>query len=99
MIDFDITDLLLAVLSLLLAFSTFWKKTGKDNKQDGERSGVVSTELSNIKTLLVEVRDETRDIRQSVGDHGERIARCEEKLEASLVRIRRIEKQLDISHE
>jgi len=99
MIDFDMTDLLLAVLSLLLAFSTFWNNRRKDNRQDGERSGVVTNELSNIKSLLEEVRDETREIRQSVSDHGERITRCEEKVESALLRIKRIEKQLDIAHE
>lgn len=97
--NFDITDLLLAVLSLLLAFSTFANNRRKDNQRDGERSGVVTAELTNIKTLLEEVRDETRVIRSSVSDHGERIAKCEERVEGALLRIKRIERQLDIVHE
>ena len=97
--NFDLTDLLLAVLSLLLALSTFANNRRKDNQKDGERSGVVTTELTNIKTLLEEVRDETRVIRSSVSDHGERIAKCEERLESALMRIKRIERQLDIVHE
>lgn len=97
--NFDVTDLLLAVLSLLLALSTFANNRRKDNQRDGERSGVVTTELTNIKTLLEEVRDETRVIRSSVSDHGERIAKCEERLESALMRIKRIERQLDIVHE
>lgn len=96
--NFDITDLLLTVMSLLLAFSTFWNTRRKDNRQDGERSGVLSTELSYIKTLLTEVRDETREIRNAVSDHGERITRCEEKIESAVKRIKRIEAQLDIEH-
>ena len=97
--NFDMTDALLAVLSFMLAVSTFWNNRRKDNHKDGERSGVFTAELSNIKTLLEEVRDETRGIRQSVSDHGERIARCEEKVESAIIRIKRIEQQLDISHE
>lgn len=97
--NFDITDLLLGLLSLLLAWSTFANNRRKDNQRDGERSGVVTTELTNIKTLLEEVRDETRVIRSSVSDHGERIAKCEERLESVLMRIKRIERQLDIVHE
>jgi peptidoglycan hydrolase CwlO-like protein len=97
--NFDITDLLLAVLSLLLAFSTFWNTRRKDNHQDGERSGVVTTELTNIKTLLEEVRNETREIKNSVSDHGERIAKCEAKVEGALQRIKRLEQHFDISHE
>lgn len=97
--NFDLTDLMLAVLSLLLALSTFANNRRKDNQRDGERNGVVTTELTNIKTLLEEVRDETRVIRTSVSDHGERIAKCEERLESAIMRIKRIERQLDIVHE
>lgn len=95
MIDFDMTDLMLAVVSLVLAFSTFVNNRRKDNQQDGERSGVVSSELGNIKLLLEEVRDETREIKHSVSDHGERIAKCEAKITSALVRIDRIERQFD----
>lgn len=97
--NFDITDLLLGLLSAVLAVSTFTIARKKDNQQSGERSGIFSTELSNIKTLLEEVRDETREIKHSVSDHGERIAKCEAKLESALKRVERIERQLDMPHE
>lgn len=97
--NFDVTDLLLAIMSLLIAFSTFWNNKRKDNQQDGERSGVVSTELTNIKTLLEEVRNETRAIKNSVSDHSERLARCEAKVESVLQRVKRLEQNFDISHE
>lgn len=96
--NFDITDLLLGIVSLLLAVSTFLNNRKRETRQDGERSGVLSNELGHIKTLLTEVRDETREIRAAVSDHGERITRCEEKVESAIVRIKRIEKQLDIDH-
>ncbi|MBO5841454.1 MAG: hypothetical protein J6R46_00490 [Clostridia bacterium] len=99
MLDFDITDLLLGVLTLSLAYSTFTNGRRKDNRQDGERSGVVSAELTNIKTLLEEVRNETREIKQAVSDHGERLARCEAKVEGALQRIKRVEQHLDMAHE
>lgn len=96
---FDITDLLLGVVALLLSYSTFMNTRRKDNKQDGERAGVISADLSNIKTLLEEVRDETREIKKSVSDHGERIAKCEAKVDSALQRIKRIEQHLDMAHE
>jgi predicted nucleic acid-binding Zn-ribbon protein len=89
------TDLLLAVVSLLLAISTFANNRRKDNRQDGERNGVISSELGNIKTMLEEVRNETREIKHSVSDHGERIAKCEAKITSALVRLERIERQFD----
>lgn len=95
----DVTDLLLALLSLLLAYSTFTNTKRKDNRSDGERSGIVTAELNNIKTLLTQVQEDTREIRQSVSDHGERLARCEADLGNAMARIKRIEKQLDIAHE
>ena len=96
---FDITDLLLGVVALLLSISTFMNTRRKDNQHDGERAGVVSAELSNIKTLLEEVRDETREIKKSVSDHGERIAKCEAKVDSALQRIKRLEQHLDMAHE
>ena len=93
--NFDMTDLLLAVVSLLLAISTFANTRRKDNRQDGERNGVISSELGNIKNMLEEVRNETREIKHSVSDHGERIAKCEAKITSVLVRLERIERQYD----
>lgn len=93
----DITDLLLGLLAAILSVATFLYARKKDNQQDGERSGALSTELSSIKSLLEDVRDETREIKHSVSDHGERIAKCEAKLTSALVRIERIERQLDMA--
>ena len=95
--DFDMTDLLLGIVSLMIAISTFASNRRKDNQKDGERDGVVSSELGNIKSLLEEVRDETREIKHSVSDHGERIAKCEAKLTSALLRVERIERQLDMN--
>ena len=93
----DITDLLLGLLAAILSVATFLYARKKDNQQDGERTGALSTELSSIKSLLEDVRDETREIKHSVSDHGERIAKCEAKLTSALVRIERIERQLDMA--
>ena len=78
---------------------TFANTRRRDNRHDGERSGAVSAELSNIKTLLEEVRNETREIKNSVSNHGERIAKCEAKLESALLRLKRLEQHFDIAHE
>lgn len=99
MIDFDMTDLLLGVVSLLIAVSTFLNTRRKDNRQDGERNGAVTSELYYLRNIMEEVRDETREIRNLVGDHGERIAKCEAKIESALQRIKRLEQHLDIEHE
>ena len=94
----DFTDLLLGLLTAVLGVATFLYARKKDNKEDGERSGALSTELSSIRSLLEDVRDETREIKHSVSDHGERIAKCEAKITSALLRIERIERQLDLSN-
>lgn len=93
----DMTDIMLGVASVAMAFSTLIASRRKDNTRDGERNGAFTADLTNIKTLLEEVRDETREIKHSVSDHGERIAKCEAKLTSALLRVERIERQLDIA--
>lgn len=94
----DFTDILLGILAAVLSVATFLYARKKDNMEDGEKSGTLSTELSSIRSLLEDVRDETREIKHSVSDHGERIAKCEAKLTSALVRIERIERQLDMAN-
>lgn len=93
----DFTDILLGILAAVISVATFLYARKKDNREDGEKSGTLSTELSSIRSLLEDVRDETREIKHSVSDHGERIAKCEAKLTSALVRIERIERQLDMA--
>ena len=91
----DFTDILLGILAAVLSVATFLYARKKDNREDGVESGTLSTELTSIRSLLEDVRDETREIKRSVSDHGERIAKCEAKITSALTRIERIERQLD----
>lgn len=99
MIDFDVTDLLLGVVSVLLAVSTFYNNRKRDSKNAGAQEATVHADLRYIKELLQDVRSEMKELTKSIDSHSEKIAKCEEQLHSAFQRIARIEKQMDIQRE
>ena len=95
MIDFDITDLLLGIVSVLLAFSTYSNNRKKDTKSAGAQEATLQADLKYIKELLQDVRSEMKEIVKSVDLHSEKIAKCEEQLKSAFNRIERLEKHID----
>lgn len=95
MIDFDITDLLLGVVSVLLAFSTFYGNRKKDTKKEGAAEATLHADLKYIKELLQDVRSEMKELTKSIDQHSEKIAKCEEQMKSVFRRIERLEKHID----
>lgn len=95
MIDFDVTDLLLGVVSALLGWSTFVSNRKKDSKSEGAQEASFHADLKYIKELLQDVRSDMKEITKAVDIHSEKIAKCEEQLHAAFSRIERLEQQLD----
>ena len=91
MIDFDMTDLLLAVVSVVLALSTFINARKKDNKNEGAQAATFHADLKYIKELLLDVRTEMKELTKSIDQHAERIAKCEERLHSAFHRIEQLE--------
>ena len=99
MIDFDITDLLLGVVSVVLAWSTFSNTRRKDSKNAGAQEATVHAELKYIKELLQDVRSDMKELTKSIDQHAERIAICEAQIISAFKSIQRIENQLNIQRE
>ena len=95
MIDFDMTDLLLGVLSALLGWSTYVNNRKKDNKSEGAQEAALHADLKYIKELLQDVRSDMKEITKSIDIHSEKIAKVEEQLNSAFCRIERLEQQLD----
>lgn len=95
MIDFDVTDALLAVISAFLAVSTFINTRKKDTRNEGAQQAAFSADLSYIKEMLQDVRSNVKEITRSSDTHTEKIAKLEEQLHSAFMRIERLEKQLD----
>lgn len=99
MIDFDITDLLLGVVSVVLAWSTFVNARRKDSRNDGAQQATFQSDIKYIKELLQDVRSDMRDLTKSIDQHTERIAICEAQIVSAFKSIQRIETQLNIQRE
>lgn len=97
--NFDVTDLLLGVVSVVLTVSTFVNARKKDSKNAGAQEATFHADLKYIKELLQDVRSEMKEIIKSVDLHSEKIAKCEEQLRSAFRRLDRIEKQMDIHRE
>ena len=93
--DFDLTDILLSILSALLGWSTFVSNRKKDSKKEGAQEASFHADLKYIKELLQDVRSDMKEITKAVDIHSEKIAKCEEQLHSAFARIERIEQQLD----
>ena len=96
---FDITDLLLGVVSVLLAVKTFSDNRKKDSKKEGAQEAAFHADLRYIKELLQDVRSDMKELTKSIDQHAERIATCEAQIISAFKSIQRIEKQLNIHKE
>lgn len=93
---FDLTDLLLGVVSVFLAYSTFMNNKRKDSKSAGAQEATFHADLKYIKELLQDVRSEIKELTKSIELHSEKIAKCEERLKSAFQRIERLEQYMDI---
>ncbi len=91
----DLTDVLLGVISVLVAAATFLNARKKDTKNEGAQEAAFHADLKYIKELLQDVRSDMKEITKSIDIHSEKIAKCEEQLHSAFTRIERLEKQLD----
>ena len=99
MIDFDVTDMLLGIVSVVLAWSTFTNTRKKDSKAAGAQEATFHADLKYIKELLQDVRSEMKELTKSIDQHAERIATCEAQLVSAFNSIKRIEQQMNIHKE
>lgn len=97
--NFDITDLLLGVVSVMLALSTFANARKKDNKTEGAQEATFHADLKYIKELLQDVRSDMKELTKSIDQHAERIAKCEAQIISAFKSIQRIETRLNIQKE
>jgi peptidoglycan hydrolase CwlO-like protein len=95
----DITDILIAVLSLVIAASTLFNTRKKDTRNEGAQQAQLQSDLTYIKEMLQDVRTDMKDITKSNDTHTEKIAKLEEQLQSALRRIKRLEQQIDGTRE
>lgn len=99
MIDFDVTDLLLGVVSVFLAWSTFMNNRRKDSRSAGAQEATFHADLKYIKELLQDVRSDMKELTKSIDQHSERITKCEERLNSAFTRIELLESHINFQAE
>lgn len=99
MIDFDITDLLLGVVSVLLTYSTIMSNRRKDSKNAGAQEATLHSDIKYIKELLQDVRSEMKELTKITDRHAERITKCETRLDEAFNSIARLEQKMNVQRE
>lgn len=91
------TEIILTLLTISTSFTTiltFIIARKKENKIDGEKSGTLAADLQYIKSILLDVRQETKTINALVENHSEKIARIDESVKQAHKRIDGIENKI-----
>lgn len=73
---------------------TLFRNKRADDNAEGERGGVVLTELGYIKAQLDDLKRELRDMREAVNDLTVRVTRAEESAKQAHRRIDAVEKRI-----
>lgn len=85
---------LLTIAQGITAMLTFTNTRRKDNKADHTKDGELQSDIQYIKSVLIDVRSETKEINKLLDTHSEHIARVEESCKQAHKRIDKLESQL-----
>lgn len=75
------------IAGVLISWLTLARKGKKETEKDGESRGVMASDIGYIKAGVDDLKRESRETRQSVGELTERVTRCEESCKQAHKRI------------
>lgn len=75
------------IAGALISWLTLARKGKKETEKDGESRGVMASDIGYIKAGVDDLKRESRETRQSVGELTERVTRCEESCKQAHKRI------------
>lgn len=79
-VDDTFIKVLLPVLSLVLAAATFFIGRLTATKKEGEKSGVMASDLGYIKAGVDDLKKELRDLRDGLAELNSRVAVAEQEI-------------------
>ena len=85
------TSEIIALVALIFSGITVIRAFGKDSKSNNTELTTVIVKLENIGGDIAEIKKDIRSVKSDLREHGERITRAEQKIEA-------IEKTINIYH-
>lgn len=84
-------SILIAALGVIISIAAFSRNKTKDDKTEGQQSGVMLTELGYIKAGIDDIKAEQKEQRHINADTGERLAKVEASAKQAHLRIDRME--------
>lgn len=85
---------LLTITTGITAILNFANIRRKDNKTDNAKEGELQSDIQYIKSILIDVRSETKEINKLLDTHSEHIARVEESCKQAHKRLDKIEETM-----
>lgn len=81
------TGVLISVAAVLISLIGLLLTGRKDTRSDAAVNAIIQTKLDSLITGVDDIRVEMRTMRDTIGDHGERLARVEARAQSNTHRI------------
>lgn len=89
---------LVALVALVLSLYEHDKNGDKLSEEDAKQQQVLSDKLDGISGMLSETRDDVRELRRLVDNHGRAISAIERDLNSVRGRVKHLEIRIDAVH-
>ena len=82
---------IIALGALLCSIIGIFATGRKDTRQDAAANAIIQTKLDSLISGVDDIRVEMRTMRDTIGDHGERIAKVEARAQSNTHRLDTLE--------
>ena len=85
------TGTIISIGALLISLIGLLLNTRKDTRTDAATNAIIQTKLDSVISGVDDIRVEMRTMRESINDHGERLARVEARSSSNTHRLDALE--------
>ncbi|MBQ1778577.1 MAG: hypothetical protein IIZ93_10515 [Acidaminococcaceae bacterium] len=85
------TSTIIALGALLVSLVGLFLNGRKDTRHDAAANAIIQTKLDSLISGVDDIRVEMRTMRDTIGDHGERLARVEARAQSNTHRLDALE--------
>lgn len=85
------TGVIISLGALLISLIGLLLNSRKDTRTDAATNAIIQTKLDSVISGVDDIRVEMRTMRESINDHGERLARVEARSQSNTHRLDALE--------
>ena len=85
------TGVIISIAAVLISLVGLILNSRKDTRSDAAASAIIQTKLDSVITGVDDIRVEMRAMRETISDHGERLAKLEARAASNTHRLDTIE--------